>query len=83
VYEWLQAGASCFLIKNAPAEQLVEAIRVVAAGDSLRLDPGLLSLTLERVKLHLFQGSCTALTTRLELDYKGLDCEASKRGLLS
>jgi len=40
VYEWLQAGASGFLIKNAPAEQLVEAIRVVAAGDSLRLDPG-------------------------------------------
>jgi DNA-binding NarL/FixJ family response regulator len=50
VYEWLQAGASGCLIKNAPAEQLVEAIRVVAAGDSLRLDPGLLSLTLERVK---------------------------------
>jgi DNA-binding NarL/FixJ family response regulator len=33
VYEWLQAGASGFLLKNAPAEQLVEAIRVVAAGD--------------------------------------------------
>ena len=35
VYESLQAGASGFLLKNAPAEQLVEAIRVVAAGDSL------------------------------------------------
>jgi DNA-binding NarL/FixJ family response regulator len=35
VYESLQAGASGFLLKNAPAEQLVEAVRVVAAGDSL------------------------------------------------
>jgi DNA-binding NarL/FixJ family response regulator len=35
VYESLQAGASGFLLKNAPAEQLVEAIRVVAAGDAL------------------------------------------------
>jgi DNA-binding NarL/FixJ family response regulator len=35
VYESLQAGASGFLLKNAPAEQLVEAIRVIAAGDSL------------------------------------------------
>jgi DNA-binding NarL/FixJ family response regulator len=35
VYESLRAGASGFLLKNAPAEQLVEAIRVVAAGDAL------------------------------------------------
>jgi DNA-binding NarL/FixJ family response regulator len=35
VFESLQAGASGFLLKNAPAERLVEAIRVVAAGDSL------------------------------------------------
>ena len=40
VYESLQAGASGFLLKNAPAEQLVEAIRVVAAGDALLASTG-------------------------------------------
>ena len=38
VYEALSAGASGFLLKDAPAGQLVHAIRVVAAGDAL-LDP--------------------------------------------
>ena len=35
VYEALQAGASGFLLKDAPADQLVTAIRVVAAGEAL------------------------------------------------
>lgn len=38
VFAALQAGASGFLLKDAPAEQLAEAIRVVARGDAL-LDP--------------------------------------------
>jgi DNA-binding NarL/FixJ family response regulator len=35
VYDALRAGASGFLLKDAPATQLVDAIRVVAAGDAL------------------------------------------------
>ncbi len=35
VYEALRAGASGFLVKDAPAAQLVTAIRVVADGDAL------------------------------------------------
>jgi DNA-binding NarL/FixJ family response regulator len=35
VFEALQAGASGFLLKNAPPEQLVEAVRLVASGEAL------------------------------------------------
>lgn len=35
IYEALQAGASGFLLKNASPEELIHAIRVVAAGDAL------------------------------------------------
>jgi DNA-binding NarL/FixJ family response regulator len=35
VYEALRAGASGFLLKDVPAEQLVAGIRVIAAGEAL------------------------------------------------
>ena len=38
VYEALRSGASGFLLKDVPAEQLLAAIRCVAAGDAL-IDP--------------------------------------------
>jgi DNA-binding NarL/FixJ family response regulator len=35
VYEALRVGASGFMLKDAPAEELTRAVRVVAAGDAL------------------------------------------------
>jgi DNA-binding NarL/FixJ family response regulator len=46
VYESLRAGASGFMLKDAPPEDLVAAIRTVAAGDSL-LAPAVTRLMIE------------------------------------
>ncbi len=35
VHAALRAGASGFMLKDAPAEQLVDAIRIIAHGDAL------------------------------------------------
>jgi DNA-binding NarL/FixJ family response regulator len=35
VYEALRAGASGFLLKGAPTDQMIEAVRVVASGDAM------------------------------------------------
>jgi DNA-binding NarL/FixJ family response regulator len=40
VYDALRSGASGFLLKDASADQLAEAVRIVAAGDAL-LAPGI------------------------------------------
>ena len=46
VYEAMQAGASGFLLKDAPRGQSIEAIRTVAAGDAL-LAPALVRRLIE------------------------------------
>jgi RNA polymerase sigma factor (sigma-70 family) len=48
VYEALRAGASGFLLKNSPPEELARAIRVVAAGESL-LSPSITRRLIEDV----------------------------------
>ena len=47
VYEALRAGASGFLLKDTPPEQLVEAIHVVAGGDAL-LSPAITRRVIEQ-----------------------------------
>jgi DNA-binding NarL/FixJ family response regulator len=56
VYDALRAGASGFLLKNAPPEELVRAVRVVAEGDSL-LSP--------EVTTRLIKAFCKQPATRL------------------
>ncbi|WP_153396548.1 response regulator [Ornithinicoccus halotolerans] len=48
VYEALRLGASGFMLKDAPAEELVRAVRVVAAGESL-LAPSVTRRLIEEV----------------------------------
>ncbi len=47
VFEALRAGAAGFLLKNAPAEDLIHAVRTVAAGDAL-LAPSVTRRVIER-----------------------------------
>ncbi|HZA82991.1 MAG TPA: response regulator transcription factor [Actinomycetes bacterium] len=70
VYQALTAGASGFLLKNAPPEQLIGAVRVVAAGDAL------LAPSITRLPAPGAGGSLAGLTDRerevLELVARGL-----------
>ena len=52
IVEALRAGASGFITKDVPAEQLVHAVRVVAAGDAL-LTPAVTRQLLDRVARRL------------------------------
>ena len=49
VYEALRAGASGFLLKDSPAEELLAGVRIVARGDAL-LDPSITRSVIEEFR---------------------------------
>ena len=59
LFEALQSGASGFLLKNSTPEQLIDAVRVVAAGDAL-LSPGVTRRVIERFGTHTDASTHTA-----------------------
>jgi DNA-binding NarL/FixJ family response regulator len=61
LYEALRAGAGGFLLKNAPPEELVEAVRTVAAGE------GLLSTAVTRRVIEEFARRAPGEASRPEL----------------
>ncbi|GHE29445.1 response regulator transcription factor [Streptomyces thermocarboxydus] len=71
----LRAGAGGFLLKNAPADQVVHAIRVLAAGESV-VAPRITRLLLDRVSDRLApangQSERLGLLTGRERDVLGL-----------
>ncbi len=71
VYEAMKAGASGFMLKNAPAEQLAIAVRTVALGEAL-LAPAITRRLIEAYVQHPFVGSSTPPPLR-ELTERELD----------
>jgi DNA-binding NarL/FixJ family response regulator len=74
VVESLRAGASGFLLKDAPPEDLVEAIKIVAAGDAL-LAPSITRRLLDRVASRLptaQEGTIPALSELTERELEVL-----------
>jgi DNA-binding NarL/FixJ family response regulator len=72
VVESLRAGASGFLLKDAPAEDLVEAIRVIAAGEAL-LAPSVTRRLLDRVASRLPPAHDNKITALSELTERELE----------
>jgi DNA-binding NarL/FixJ family response regulator len=64
VYEALRAGASGFLLKDAPADQLITAVRCVAGGDAL-IDPSVTLRLIARFARSLQPAMTPAAVARL------------------
>jgi DNA-binding NarL/FixJ family response regulator len=78
VYQALSAGASGFLLKNAPPEQLIGAVRVVAAGDAL-LAPSITRRVIQQFARLPVPGGADALAGLTERERQVLQLVA--RGL--
>ncbi|HEX3604988.1 MAG TPA: response regulator transcription factor [Candidatus Dormibacteraeota bacterium] len=72
VIEALRAGASGFLLKDAPPEELVRAVRVVAAGDAL-LSPAVTRRLLDSVVRRLPAAATPAPAVLRDLTERELD----------
>ena len=72
VVEALRAGASGFLLKDAPPEDLVDAIRIVAAGEAL-LAPSVTRRLLDRVASRLPPAQENAIRALSELTERELE----------
>jgi len=72
VVESLRAGASGFLLKDAPPEDLVEAIRIVAAGEAL-LAPSVTRRLLDRVASRLPPANDDTIPALSELTERELE----------
>jgi DNA-binding NarL/FixJ family response regulator len=72
VVESLRAGASGFLLKDAPPEDLVEAIKIVAAGEAL-LAPSVTRRLLDRVASKLPPAHDDAIPALAELTDRELE----------
>ncbi len=72
VVEALRAGASGFLLKDAPPEDLVDAIRIVAAGEAL-LAPSVTRRLLDRVASRLPPAQENAIPALSELTERELE----------
>jgi DNA-binding NarL/FixJ family response regulator len=81
VYDALNAGASGFLLKDAPAETLFEAVRVIAAGDALLAPAVTRRLIAEFARLrprqHKHIAGLRVLTTR-EIEILRIIAEVSR-----
>jgi DNA-binding NarL/FixJ family response regulator len=66
IIEALRAGASGFILKDVPTEELVHAVRVIASGDAL-LSPGVTRRLLDRVGRRLPASATTAPAAFAEL----------------
>ena len=75
VFSALRAGASGFLLKDAGPERLLDAVRVVAAGEAL-LAPGVTRRLIEQFARHpegvVSDGKALALLTEREREVLGL-----------
>jgi DNA-binding NarL/FixJ family response regulator len=76
VYETLRAGAGGFLLKNAPPEELISAVRVVSSGESL-LSPSITRRVIEEFARMPRPGGSEALEVLTEREREVLTLIAS------